>query len=77
MNEQTTFQLSDDTIAIIRELVQLSLLTGTNVIDHFRAIRVSANNGKLYPTKEYIEAYNEMIQKLEEDAKKLAEQDRS
>lgn len=60
------YQLADDTIAIIRELVQFSLLTGTNIVDHLRSIHVEYNEelGKLVPTIEYIEAFNQMIQDL-------------
>lgn len=71
-----SFRLSDDTIAIIRELVQLSLLTGTNVVDNFRAIVLSEqdDDGKLYPTEEYVEAFNSMVGDLAEKAQKLAEE---
>jgi hypothetical protein len=60
------YQLADDTIAIIRELVQFSLLTGTNIVDHLRTIQVEYHDelGKLVPTVEYIEAFNEMISDL-------------
>lgn len=66
--ETTIYQLADDTIAIIRELVQFSLLTGTNIVDHLRAIQVEYHDGlgKLVPTVEYIEAFNQMIKDLTE-----------
>lgn len=59
-------KMSDDMIAVIRELVQLSLLTGTNIVDHLRAItcEVDADTSKLVPTEEYVEAYNDMIEDL-------------
>ena len=59
-------KMSDDLIAVVRELVQLSLLTGTNIVDHLRAIEVEVDSetGKLIPTVEYVEAYNSMVQEL-------------
>ena len=60
------YKLSDDLIAVIRELVQLSLLTGTNIVDHLRAVQaeVDLENNKLIPTEDYIEAYNTMVEDL-------------
>lgn len=70
--ERQVFKMSDDLISMVRELVQLSLLTGTNVVDHFRALQVEAVEGKpshLTVTPEYVQAYNSMILKLNEEAK--------
>jgi hypothetical protein len=63
-------KFSDDLIAVVRELVQLSILTGTNVVDHLRAIttRVDPKSQKLVPTEEYVEAYNSMIEELARQA---------
>lgn len=70
MSENKTYKLSDDLIAVVRELVQLSLLTGTNIVDHLRAVEVAIDeDGKKFaPTEEYVEAYNTMVQKLVEQA---------
>jgi hypothetical protein len=66
-------RMGDDLIAVVRELVQLSLLTGTNIVDHLRAILVEVGeDGKLVPTQEYFEAYHTMIDDLNEQAKVAA-----
>lgn len=70
-SDRKVFKLSDDAILMVRELIQLSLLTGTNIVDHFRAFQLEPVEGKthmLSPTPEYIEAYNAMVIKLNEDA---------
>lgn len=70
------YKLSDDLIAIVRELVQISLLTGTNVIDHFRGLVVEPaeqDPEKLVPTEEYIQAYNDMVEKFEQERAKQQE----
>lgn len=64
------FQMSDDAISMIRELIQLSLLTGTNIIDHLRAMQlepVTDKTDRLTITPEYVEAYNLMVLKLNEE----------
>lgn len=69
--EKQTFKVSDDLIAVFRELVQLSLLTGTNLVDHMRAVRVEVVENSVVPTEEYIEQYNSYIEELEKQAEKL------
>ena len=67
-----TFKLSDDAIVVIRELIQLSLLTGTNIVDHFRGIVLETTaDGKVTITPEYVEAYQQMLQKLSEEAERM------
>ena len=71
--EKPVNKMGDDLIAVIRELVQLSLLTGTNIVDHLRAILVEADDdGKLVPTQGYFEAYHIMIDDLNKQAKTAA-----
>ncbi len=65
------YKVSDDLIAVIRELVQLSLLTGTNLVDHMRAVSVEIVEGHVVPTEEYVEQYNAYIEELEKQAEKL------
>lgn len=70
MSETKKYRLSDDTIVMIREMVQLSLLTGISIVDNLRSIVVEEDeeSGKLSPVKEYIESYNKMVQDLEAKA---------
>jgi len=73
-NKTQTLRLSDDLIAVVRELIQLSLLTGTNIVDHMRAVRTQVVEGMVVPTKEYVEAYNAQIESLAKQAEEQAEQ---
>lgn len=69
--ERKTFKLSDDIIALVRDLLQLSLLTNSNIIDHLRAVVVEAETARpnyLTLTPEYVEAYNTHIEKLNQEA---------
>ena len=72
--EQNTYRLGDDVIAVIRELIQLSLLTGTNIVDHMRAVRVEVIEGAVVPTEEYIAAYNAQIEEMSKQAEAQTEE---
>lgn len=60
-------KLSDDAILMVRELIQVSILTGTNIVDHFRGMQLEVSPSGLTPTPEYIEAYNNMVKKMNEE----------
>lgn len=74
--EEQIKKLSDELIAVIRELLQLSIVTGTNIIDHLRAVEVVTDpeSGKVTPTEQYILAYNEMIEELVKKAEESQEE---
>ena len=65
---KTYYKLSDDTIILIRELIQLSFLTGTPIIDHFRAMRLELDGNQILPAEEYVEEHNKVVSKLNEQA---------
>lgn len=68
--ERQTFRLSDDLIGMVRELIQLALLTGTNIVDHMRALVVEPGpDGRTVTiTPEYVASYNQMIMELNAQA---------
>lgn len=79
MSEETTnnessrklYKIDDNVIAMVRELVQLSLLTGTNIVDHLRSVVVEVHpEDKRYVTlcPEYVESYNRMVDGLNKQA---------
>lgn len=64
-------RLSDQVIGQIRELLQLSLLTQTNFVDHMRAMRVEESDkteGALILTENYVNGWNDMAHKFHEQA---------
>lgn len=72
-------QLSDDAILVIREIIQFSLLTGTNIVDHLRNIRLDVmtreeGHSLLIPNKEYIDAYNRMVESFTEQAEQAQQE---
>ena len=58
--------LHDSTIAHIAKLVQLAIITGTDVIDHLRMMKLDVNGeeGLVYIDKEYESNHNGSINEL-------------
>ncbi len=70
------YSLSDEIIAAIARSLQLSMLTGTDVVDHLRLLEVEEcedTTQKLVLTQECKERMERNIQDLLEQAKRLNE----
>lgn len=64
-------------IGQIREVLQLSLLTQTNFVDHMRALRVEESektDGVLILSEGYVTGWNEMAEKFHTQALAKAEE---
>ena len=68
-----TYRLSDQSIGQIAKLLQIALLTGTDIVDNLRTIRLYADDGGefLDPTPDYLESFDKNLNKMIEN---LAEQ---
>tara|TARA_Y100000992_G_scaffold285607_1_gene236752 strand:+ start:658 stop:879 length:222 start_codon:yes stop_codon:yes gene_type:complete len=67
-------KLNDEVIAHIAKLLQLGILTGTDIIDHLRMIRLEEEKGELYLDKTYTEIAENNEKRMLEEAEKLAGQ---
>lgn len=67
-----TVTLSDHAIVRIFDLLQLALLTGTDIIDNLRTLRLTVDGSKLTISDEDNRAFNEAIQRLQDRAEELA-----
>ena len=58
--------LHDSTIAHVAKLVQLAMITGTDIIDHLRMMKLDVNGeeGLVYIDKEYESNHNGSINEL-------------
>jgi hypothetical protein len=71
MSPTTEYRLSDEALSCIIQSVQAAMLTGIDISDLMRAIRVEAlesDPGVLYPTTGYIDTFNETMDQLMERA---------
>jgi len=62
-------KLSDDSISTIAKLLQIAILTGTDIVDNLRMVTFTVNDGKLVPTQQFIDnlngGINSMLDKVE------------
>jgi len=61
------YRLSDSTISQIVQLIQLGILTGTDISDQMRTLRVVLGDGVVNPDPDYLETFRNNIEKLQED----------
>jgi len=63
---QESYKLSDNTIAQIVQLIQLGILTGTDVSDQMRTLRVIlGETGTLEPCPSYMEVFNDNMERMQ------------
>ena len=65
-------RLDDSVIAHIAKLVQIAILTGTDVVDHMRMVRLSDSDSVLFLDPEYQESADENIKKMLEHAESFS-----
>tara|TARA_Y100000310_G_C20548020_1_gene746588 strand:+ start:723 stop:950 length:228 start_codon:yes stop_codon:yes gene_type:complete len=72
-----SYKLSDEVIAQIAKLVQLAIITGTDVVDNLRTLRVvetETDDHVLVLTPEYREIGENQLQNLLEKAQNMNEE---
>jgi hypothetical protein len=76
-DNQMSYKLSDEVISQIAKLVQIAILTGTDVIDNLRMIRVQPDDddSSLILTKEYSELGENQINSLLNEIKELKQEE--
>ena len=58
------FNLTDKAISHIAQLVQVAILTGTDIIDHMRMIRLVENESSLCLDQEYSSVFDGTLDKM-------------
>jgi uncharacterized protein YbjQ (UPF0145 family) len=70
MNDTVT--LSDHAIVRVVDLLQLALLTGTDIIDNLRTLRLTVDGDKLVIDESSNQAFLDAVQRLSDKADELA-----
>ena len=68
------YTLSDEVIAHVAKLLQMAILSGTDVVDHLRMVSVttsSENEESLVLTNEYREISDDQVKKMLENIEAL------
>lgn len=74
------FGLNDAVIFQVRELIQLAMLTETNLVDHLRQLRFEEseeNPGLLTLTPEYVQYHNNVVEGLMKQVEELTKAEAS
>jgi hypothetical protein len=61
------YKLSDEAISLIAKLVQVGILTGTDIVDNLRTLRLEETHSQselLRPTESFVESFNNSINAL-------------
>ena len=67
-------KLSDNSISQIVRVLQLALLTGTDITDNMRLMRFTASKDVLDLDAEYFETFEANLKKLEEEAENASKE---
>lgn len=57
-------KLSDSTIAHMVKLLQMAIMTGTDITDNFRMIELVENEGQLDIDSSYLETFNQNLERI-------------
>jgi len=69
-----TFKLDDSTIAHVAKLIQLAILSGTDVVDHLRMIRLTSDDDDtLYLDATYAKNSEKNIQTMLTEIDRMTE----
>ena len=71
--DNKVYTFSNDLVATIAQLIQLAILTGTDVYDHLLTLQTIEEDGKLAVSPEYREKLNAEILRLTQKAEELAQ----
>jgi hypothetical protein len=67
-----TVTLSDHAIIRIVDLLQLALLTGTDIVDNLRTVRLTVDGSKLIIGDDENQAFMDSVQRLQDRAEELS-----
>jgi len=66
-----TVTLNDSVIAHLVKLIQVGFLTGTDIVDHFRMIKMTIEDGELFLDTDYEKNHEVNVQKMLDEAQEL------
>jgi len=74
MSDKTTYKMTDHSIAHVAKLIQVAMLTGTDVVDHLRSVEfILDDNGYLSPSSNTLSALGSEIESMFTDLENEAQ----
>jgi hypothetical protein len=71
IQEGEDMRLSDNSIASIAKLIQMAILTGTDVTDNLRLMRFTLNGDVIDPDQDFLKGLDDSINRMLETANEL------
>lgn len=68
------YKLADETIGQVAKLLQVALLTGTDIVDNLRTLTLCVSKDELVPTPGYMENFDENIAKMMQRAQESTDE---
>jgi len=65
--ENNVLKLSDRTIAQVAKVLQLALLSGTDIVDHLRQMRLVSNDNSLDLDNDYVANFETNLERMMEE----------
>ena len=65
-------RLSDDSIGTIAKLLQIAILTGTDIVDNLRTVTFAVSDDKLVPTQQFLDSLNKSIEGMIERQQEIS-----
>jgi hypothetical protein len=66
-----SYKLSDSSISLVAKLLQIGILTGTDIVDHLRTLKLVLNDGVLEPDPEFEASLEKEISNMLSNIKNL------
>ena len=57
-------QLDDSVVGHVAKILQMALITGTDIIDHMRMIRLSSKDSKLFLEEDYQQTFDVSLENM-------------
>lgn len=74
MENETTYTFSAELLATVAQLLQLAILTGTDLYDHLQTLQMVTKDGKLHVSDDFKVKLSEEITRLTVQAESQASQ---
>ena len=63
----SVYKLSDTSIAQVAKLLQVAMLTGTDIVDNLRTLELVGKDGLLDPTPEFMQKVENNVESMLEE----------
>ena len=67
---KNAIKLNDETIGQIAKLIQVAILTGTDIVDNLRTLELAVENNQVFLTPEYRDGFEKNIECMMEELEK-------